>query len=290
MLSSLTHQDQIESSTQRVLGIIAGEGKLPPLLAQSAKEKGYRVIALCLTEDAHARMQPHTDGSQFSPPGLLEKNINYLKSNGVQDVVFIGKLNKIQLLRNIFKIDLMAIKEMSKLANMNDGTIQTAAGDFMEKQGLRVVTQSEFLPQLFPQVGVMTTRQPNAAEYVDIDYGFKIAKELARMEIGQTVVVRDRMIIAIEAIEGTDEAIRRGVQLADGPVVVVKVARPVQDQRFDIPAAGMRTLNAMVAKKAGGILAVEAGEVMMVEQEEMIRFADQHQMSIVAVSGNEVRS
>jgi len=283
MLGSLTDRPNKETSTQRVLGVIAGDGKLPPLLSQSAKERGYKVVSLCLTDDAFARMQPLVDAVLHSPPGLLGRNVGWLKEQGVDDVVFIGKLNKVQLLRNILKIDFMAIKEMSKLANLNDGSIQTAVGGFMESHGMRVVTQSEFLPQLFPQVGVMTDRKPTAAEYVDIDFGYKIAKELARMEIGQTVVVRDRMIIAIEAIEGTDEAIRRGVQLADGPVVVVKVARPVQDPRFDIPAAGMRTLNAMVAKKPGGILAVGAGEVMMVEQEEMIRFADEHQMSIVAV-------
>lgn len=275
-----------ETDGRRILGIIAGDGKLPAMLAQSAKEKGYKVVSLALTEDALARMQPLCDAIMHSPPGLLGRNISYLKSQGVQDVVFIGKLNKVQLLRNILKIDLTAIKEMSKLANLNDGSIQTAVGGFMESHGMRVVTQSEFLPQLFPSVGVMTKKQPTAAEYVDIEYGYKIAKELARMEIGQTVVVRDRMIIAIEAIEGTDEAIRRGVQLADGPVIVVKVARPVQDQRFDIPAAGLRTLNAMLAKKPGGVLAVAAGEVMMVEQEEMIRFADEHQIAIVAVSGD----
>jgi len=286
MLSSLTQKEMKETDGRRILGIIAGDGKLPPMLAQSAKEKGYKVVSLALTEDALARMQPLCDAIMHSPPGLLGRNISYLKSQGVQDVVFIGKLNKVQLLRNILKIDLTAIKEMSKLANLNDGSIQTAVGGFMESHGMRVVTQSEFLPQLFPSVGVMTKKQPTAAEYVDIEYGYKIAKELARMEIGQTVVVRDRMVIAIEAIEGTDEAIRRGVQLADGPVIVVKVARPVQDQRFDIPAAGLRTLNAMLAKKPGGVLAVAAGEVMMVEQEEMIRFADEHQIAIVAVSGD----
>lgn len=286
MLSSLTQKEMKETDGRRILGIIAGDGKLPAMLAQSAKEKGYRVVSLALTEDALARMQPLCDAIMHSPPGLLGRNISYLKSQGVQDVVFIGKLNKVQLLRNILKIDLTAIKEMSKLANLNDGSIQTAVGGFMESHGMRVVTQSEFLPQLFPSVGVMTKKQPTAAEYVDIEYGYKIAKELARMEIGQTVVVRDRMVIAIEAIEGTDEAIRRGVQLADGPVIVVKVARPVQDQRFDIPAAGLRTLNAMLAKKPGGVLAVAAGEVMMVEQEEMIRFADEHQIAIVAVSGD----
>jgi DUF1009 family protein len=286
MLSSLTQKEMKETDGRRILGIIAGDGKLPAMLAQSAKEKGYKGVSLALTEDALARMQPLCDAIMHSPPGLLGRNISYLKSQGVQDVVFIGKLNKVQLLRNILKIDLTAIKEMSKLANLNDGSIQTAVGGFMESHGMRVVTQSEFLPQLFPSVGVMTKKQPTAAEYVDIEYGYKIAKELARMEIGQTVVVRDRMIIAIEAIEGTDEAIRRGVQLADGPVIVVKVARPVQDQRFDIPAAGLRTLNAMLAKKPGGVLAVAAGEVMMVEQEEMIRFADEHQIAIVAVSGD----
>lgn len=287
MLSSLTKKQEKEAGAKRVLGIIAGDGKLPPLLAQSAREKDYKVVCLALTDDAFQRMQPLCNAIQHSPPGLLGRNIEYLKSQGVQDVVFIGKLNKVQLLRNILKIDLTAIKEMSKLANLNDGTIQTAVGGFMEKLGMRVVTQSEFLPQLFPAIGVMTKRQPTAAEYMDIEYGYKIAKELARMEIGQTVVVRDRMIIAIEAIEGTDEAIKRGVQLADGPVVVVKVARPVQDQRFDIPAAGLRTLSAMLSKKPGGILAVAAGEVMMVEQEEMIRFADEREMSIVAVGGSQ---
>lgn len=281
----MTQKEERQIVSGRVLGIIAGDGKLPPMLAQSAREKGYKVVSLALTEDAQARMQPLCDALLHSPPGLLGRNISWLKTQGVQDVVFIGKLNKVQLLRNILKIDLTAIREMSKLANLNDGSIQTAVGGFMESQGMRVVTQSEFLPQLFPSVGVMTKRQPTAAEYVDIEYGYKIAKELARMEIGQTVVVRDRMIIAIEAIEGTDEAIKRGVQLADGPVVVVKVARPVQDERFDIPAAGLRTLNAMLCKKPGGILALAAGEVMMVEKEEMIAFADEHQMSIVAVSG-----
>ena len=151
MLSSLTKKDQMETSTKRILGIIAGDGKLPPMLAQSAREKDYKVVSLCLTEDAFARMQPLCDEVLESPPGLLGRNLEWMKKQGVQDVVFIGKLNKVQLLRNIFKVDLTALKEMSKLANLNDGSIQTAVGGFMERHGMRVVTQSEFLPQLFPQ-------------------------------------------------------------------------------------------------------------------------------------------
>lgn len=287
MVSSLSTKNQPEYVANRVLGVICGDGKLPGLLAQSAKERGYRVAALCLTENSLSVMKELCDAAQYSPPGYLGKNIEYLKKQGVQDVVFIGKLNKLELLRNVFKFDLSAVRELSRLANFNDDTIQQATGVFMEKHGMRVVTQSQFLPQLFPQVGVLSKRKPTMDEYSDIEYGYKIAKEIAHLEIGQTVVVKDRMILAIEAIEGTDQAIKRGVQLADGPVVVVKVARPVQDARFDIPAAGMRTMNALLAKQPGGVLAVAAGEVMMVEQEEMVRFADAHDMCIVAVNGTQ---
>ncbi len=150
------------------------------------------------------------------------------------------------------------------------------------------MTQPEFLRHLFPEVGVLTQKQPSIEEYADIDYGFKVAKEIARLDIGQTVVVRNRMILAIEAIEGTDEAIKRAANYARGAVVVVKVAKPNQDQRFDIPTVGMSTLTSMLlpeqGKTEGGVLAIEAKETMVVEKDEMISFCDQHNMAMVAVS------
>src|SRR5262249_39573965 len=160
------------------------------------------------------------------------------------------------------------VKELSKLPNFNDDTIQFAMGDIMAAHGVRVLTQSEFLRDLFPGVGVLTTRQPTPEEFGDIHYGLTVAKELARLDIGQTVVVRDRMILAIEAIEGTDEAIKRAVGYARRPVVVVKVAKPNQDQRFDIPTVGLNTLQSMRAKEPGGVLAIEANETMIVDQDE----------------------
>ena len=148
---------------------------------------------------------------------------------------------------------------------------------------MSVLTQREFLHDLFPGVGVLTKRQPSAAEYADIDLGLRVAKEIARLDIGQTVAVKDQMVLAIEAIEGTDQAIRRAVELARGPVVVVKVSKPNQDQRFDVPTVGMSTLQSMLAKQPGGALAIEAGETLVIEREEMIQFADEHNIVIAAV-------
>src|SRR5262249_20945258 len=148
--------------------------------------------------------------------------------------------------------------------NFSDDTIQCAVGDIMESHGVKVLTQSEFLRHLFPEVGVLTKRRPTTEEFADVNYGLKIAKEIARLDIGQTVIVRDRMIIAIEGVEGTDEAIKRAVGYARGPVVVVKVAKPNQDQRFDIPTVGINTLMSMQAQQPGGVLALEAKETFVV--------------------------
>jgi len=272
----------------KALGLVAGEGKLPAILAQAAKEKGYRVVAFALSEMAGEQLQSIVDKVYQIAPGQLGRNRQLFDSEGLKEAVFVGKVPKLNLLRNITKLDWMAIKIISKLPNLNDDAIQFAVGDFMESNGVRVLTQSEFLRHLFPEVGILTRRQPSAEEYADIDYGFKMAKEIARLDIGQTVIVRDRMILAIEAIEGTDEAIKRAANYAGGPVVVVKVAKPNQDQRFDIPTVGMSTLNSMLVpehgKTEGGVLAIEAKETMVVEKDQMVKFCDEHNMSMVAVS------
>lgn len=265
------------------LGLVAGEGKLPSILARSAKEKGYSVVALALSEDAKQRVVPHADKVIMIAPGQLGRNLRLLKENECRHVVFIGKIPKMEFLMNLHKLDWTAIRELSRLPNFSDDTIQFAMGDILETQGIKVLTQSEFLRELFPDYGLITKKEPSALEYADIQYGMRIAKEIARLDIGQTVVVKDQMILAIEAIEGTDEAIRRAVGLAKGPVVVCKVSKPEQDQRFDIPAVGLRTLRAMLSSKPGGALAIEANETMIVEQDEMIAFAEQHDISIVSI-------
>jgi len=283
MTNSVMNEQREAVKTRKRLGLLAGGGKLPGILAQSAKNKGYDVTAFTMAEEAPARVGPHCVKVIEIAPGQLGRNMELIKKEGLEEIVFIGKMHKSELLKSAFKLDWTAVRELSKLTDFSDDAIQSLAGDLAERHGVKVLTQSEFLKHIFPDVGVLTKRQPTADEYVDIEYGINIARELARIHIGQTVVVKDRMILAIEAIEGTDAAIRRGVQLAGGPVVVCKVPKKGKDPRFDTPTVGMNTLEAMVSSKPGGVLAVAANEVLVVEEQEMAAFAERHSISMVSV-------
>jgi len=277
--------NQLQESTTKpgTLGLIAGDGVLPTLLAKSAKARGYKVVALALTEEAFKNLAPNADVNIMIAPGQLGRNFKLLQQNKCDSAVFIGKVKKLNVLKNLHKFDWTAVRELSQLSNLNDDSIQVRMGELIEELGIKVLTQSEFLRELFPEVGVLTKRHPTAQEYVDIEYGMKMAKEIAKLDIGQTVIVRHRILLAVEAAEGTDEAIKRAVQLARGPVIVVKVSKPGQDQRFDIPAVGMTTLESMKCEAGGGVLAVEAHETMVVDREAMIAYADSCGIAMVAV-------
>jgi DUF1009 family protein len=275
--------DDLRVGTQQILGIVAGEGGLPALVAQSAVSRGFSVVALAMSPAASELLRPHCDKVFEIYPGQVSKNIKLAKANGIYDVVMIGKFPKLNILQNITKLDWLAVKELGKLTSFTDDAIQQAVGGLLQREGLNVVPQAQFLRHLFPDVGVLTKRQPTAAEYADIDFGHSVAKEIARLDIGQTVVVRDRIILAVEGAEGTDHAIRRGVELARKPVVVIKVAKLGHDPRFDTPAIGINTLNAMKSTKPGGVLAIGAGETMVVDRDAVIRHADENGMAVVAV-------
>ncbi len=284
MVSQLTASAGQALKPRGTLAIVAGAGKLPVLLARSAKERGYRVASFPFSEDSIANLKPVSDAVHQIYLGALGATLKWVKKENVTDVVFVGKFPKVNLLRTLYKLDWEAVKFLSKLKNFNDESIQLAVGELLESHGVLVRAQSDFLQELFPEVGVLTKRIPTADEYADIEYGIGVARELARQDIGQTVVVRDRMVVALEGLEGTDETIKRGVVLAQKPIVVAKVARPKQDPRFDVPAVGMNTIKAMVAPKPGGVLALEAGGTMMVDRDEMIEFADANHISIVSCS------
>lgn len=286
-MNSATLLDNKQVKQRQKLALVAGEGKLPAIMAQSAKEKGYDVMGLALSEDVLHAITPHCYKAVHIAVGQVGKNLKRVKDEGITEAVFIGRIPKINLLQNIYKFDWMAVKELSKLTNFNDDTIQMAMGDLLDRNDVRVLPQREFLQHLFPQVGVLTRRQPSVADYADINYALKMAKDIARLDIGQTVVVRDRMILAVEAIEGTDNAIKRGVSLARGPVVVAKVAKVKHDQRFDTPTIGITTLKALISgEHKGGVIAIGANETMVIDQEEIVQFADEHNICIVVVDPN----
>lgn len=281
-LSALTNSKS-KAEQKQVIGLVAGEGSLPAILAQAATERGFSVVALALSAQAADTVRPYCAKVFEIIPGQLGRNLKLARTEGIKELVAIGKVPKLNIIHNITKLDWMAIRELSKVTSFSDDALQQAVGKFLDKEGLKILPQSDFLRHLFPEVGVLTKTQPSPEEYADIQYGVPIAKEIARMDVGQTIVVRDRNVLAVEGAEGTDKAIRRGAEIARKPVVVIKVAKHGHDPRFDTPAIGISTLDAMRVDKPGGVLAIGAGETMVVDRELVVRHADAHGISIVVI-------
>lgn len=264
------------------LAIVAGNGELTGTLAKSAKEQGFTTCALAVTDEAESRLKGLCNNVHKFSPGQLSKMLDLIKQEVISQVVFIGKVPKLDLLRNIHKLDFTAIKYLSQLTNLNDDSIHNGIVDLLKKHNVEVLPQTQFLKHLFLEKEILSKRKPTLEERSDIQYGFDVAKKVSGLDIGQTVVVKNKMILAIEAIEGTDEAIKRACLLARSQVVVVKVAKPNQDERFDIPTVGEHTIETL-AKYNGGVLAFEAGKTIVADREKVILAADKFNICLVAV-------
>jgi len=263
------------------LGLIAGSGDLPILLADEAKSKGLDVISIAFTEESAKSLKPFSAVVYKYGIGEAGKILKSLKNERVKDVAMVGKVEKRLLFQNL-KFDLKAIKILSRLRNKNDDTIMLAIINELEKEGMKVLDQFLFLKRLFPSKGNLTKYKPDKRENSDIEYGFTIAKEIAGLDIGQTVVIKDKTILAVEAIEGTDETIKRGCSLCKRGAVVVKVAKPNQDPRFDVPTIGIRTIETIIEGKASAIT-IEADKTMVVNIDKVINMAEENGVSITAV-------
>jgi DUF1009 family protein len=270
-----------------VLGIVAGDGHLPVALVQAAKEQGTKTVVLALSNNAHAAMKPHADTLFECTVGQLGRAQKLLKQEKVSSVQFVGTVPAMNLLFNMHKLDSAALNIISKLPNLNHATLQRALGDFMESSGFQVLEQSTFLDHLFPQSSVLSKRIPTEREYLDIAFGLSEAQQLAENNEGQTVVVCDGKVISQDGVNGTDQTIRLGLRKQAGGVVVCKVARSQQDRRFYIPSVGLGTLKALTAGgRRGNVLAIRAGETMVLELDAMIDYCDCHDLSFVAMDGD----
>ncbi|MDH3974464.1 MAG: UDP-2,3-diacylglucosamine diphosphatase LpxI [Deltaproteobacteria bacterium] len=261
--------------------LIAGGGEIPAILARAAKDKGASFVAVSLTEAAIAPLEGLAECVHSLSIGQVGKIIRTIKKAGINKVVFIGKVRKDLLFEKI-RFDLRAVKLLSSLKNRNDDTIMLALVRAFYDEGIEVLDQTAYLRDLMPAEGVLTKRKPSKKEWLDIRYGMVMAKRSASLDIGQTVIVKDQAIMAVEAIEGTDEAIKRGGLLSKkGGAVVAKVAKPDQDPRFDVPTVGKKTLESM--REAGiTVLAIEAEKTLFVNMDEVIRDADVSGISIVS--------
>lgn len=269
-----------QNSQKTKLCLIAGNGELPTLLANSAISQGVDLTVFAVTKDAYKNLKDKYQTFKFAPTEIFQM-VDHLKEHGISKLTFIGKVPKLDFFKNIHKLDPRIMSLVKDLSNLKDDSLHLALADFLAEQGLEIINQTQYLKDLFPAAQIFTNRAPGAEEQQDINFGIEMAKGIAALDIGQTVVVNNRSPLAIEAIEGTNECIKRAKKLAQGkPIIVCKVSKPKQDQRFDIPTVGLETV-----KTAGkdSIIAFEAKETFFVNQKEAIDFANKNNICIIAI-------
>lgn len=263
-------------------GLIAGDGTLPVKMAQYAKENGFEVICISFSKDNLAQLKKYCTKVYSCHPGEINKIENILKDEQIKQLTFLGKVNKSVLLQ-LYKFDSRAIEILKTVERLNDDEVMLLIVKEMEKIGITVLDQTIFIKNLMIPAGVLGKHKPTKEQMEDVNYGFWLAKEMGKIDVGQSVVIKDKMIMAVEAIEGTDKCIKRGAKLAKKNASVVKVSKPKQDKRFDIPTVGLKTLHTMKRYKAN-LLAVEANETIIVDQEKVIKYADDNHIVLMAVS------
>ena len=264
------------------IGILAGAGKLPVECARAAQQLGYEVYAVGLLAETDPEIANFaTDYKQISV-AQLDAILNYLTQNNLQQVTMIGKVTKELLFNGAVQPDARMLQLIMSLPDRKDDTIMLAFVRELAKAGLQTFDQTALIRKLMPHRGTISSREPTEAERSDMEFGFMVAKELGRLDIGQTAVVKSRAVMALEAIEGTDECIRRGGKLANGGAVVTKVSKPAQDNRFDVPTVGRKTLEVM-AEVGATALAIEADKTLLVDRENAVNFANEKGICIVAL-------
>ncbi len=262
------------------LGIIAGGGPLPVIAAREARVQGLEVVAVAIEEAAVCDLAGEVDAISWVGAGQLGRLIAALKRERVVDAVMLGKI-PLTLLFSRVKTDLEGILFYLKLKDRRGDSILAGLGDVLAKEGITLHDCRRFLSSVVLRKGQLTARAPSPEEQRDISFGREIARAIAHLRIGQTVVVKRRAVLAVEGIEGTDAAIRRGGALGNGKVVVVKVGRPDQDMRFDLPVVGPDTVAAL--EEAGATaLALDADHTLMLDQEKVVMTADRLGLAIVA--------
>ena len=270
------------------LGLLAGIGHLPVDVAQSAKKLGYKVLAIAVVADTDPELPENADVFYTINVGKAGKILQTLKRHDVKNVTMIGKVTKEVLYKNGAIIpDLTTIRLLSSLPDRKDDTIMNAIVKLIEDAGMHVMDQTALIQPLLPEPGVLTRRKPTEQEWKDMQFGFRVAKELGRMDIGQTVVVKNQAVMALEAIEGTDACILRGGFLGKGGVIVAKTAKPAQDNRFDMPSVGTTTLTSMIHAGATGIV-IEAGRTLLVDRKRTLAMAEEKGITIVSMSESEL--
>ena len=270
----------IQTETDKI-GIIAGGGQFPLLFAKAAHSQGLKVYAAAHQGETDKALVDHVERLQWVKLGQLGKIISFFKQERIKKTVFIGSITKTNIFRDV-RPDLKGLGLWNKINIKQDDAILRAVADRLEKDGIEVVASTGYVPELLFPKGILTKKKPTKDQMVDIIYGWGIARSLGNLDIGQCVVVRNQTVLAVEAIEGTDATILRGGTLGKEKAVVVKLRKPKQDLRFDLPAIGMKTIDSMKEVKAS-VLAVEAEYALFFDRDAVIQAADNAGIVIVGV-------
>ncbi len=273
-------------TTMAKLGIIAGGGQFPLLVAQAARENGRETVVVAHRGESWQELDAVADHCLWVKLGQLQKLLNYFHRHGVRECVLAGTITKTRIFRDVWP-DFKALGLWRRIDARQDDAILRALAQLLADENIEVVASTLYLQNLLFPLGNLGRKKPNAQQWEDIRFGWRIAREVGALDIGQCVVVRDRAVLAVEAIEGTDAAIRRGGELAGEDAVVVKVRKPNQDFRFDLPAIGPQTITGMSNVKAA-VLAVEAEQALLFDPEETINLADRAGIAILGLTeGND---
>lgn len=264
------------------IGLIAGSRRFPLIFCQAAKKRKYQIVAVAIKGDTCRRLKNYADKVYWLGLADYSRLFEIFKREGITKITMAGQISPHRLFSKDIDKDPALKNLLEGIQNKKADTIFGAVAGMLEDAGFELMDSAAFIEDLLPQKGVLTRRQPSFGEWEDIYFGVDLAKEIAFLDIGQTVAVKDKAVIAVEALEGTDNLIRRSGQIAGGGQAIVKVSKPNQDRRFDIPVVGLNTVKNLVKAKAK-LLAIEAGKTLFIDKEPSLKLANQRGICIVAL-------
>ncbi|MFY9223363.1 MAG: UDP-2,3-diacylglucosamine diphosphatase LpxI [Blastocatellia bacterium] len=261
-------------------GLLAGNGRFPFLVLDAARSQGVEMVVAAIKEETFPELAQHAKTIEWLHIGQLGKLIKFFQREGVTHALMAGQVKHNQIFSGAIP-DFRMVKMLAGLLTKNTNSLIGAVTKELASEGITVIDSTSFLTPLLAQNGVLTTRSVNEKEQADIDYGIEVAREVARLDLGQTIVVSDRAVVAVEAMEGTDATILRAATLVNGrPLTVVKVAKPNQDMRFDVPVVGRPTIETMIKANATAI-SITAEKTLIFDREEMLLLANKNQIAIL---------
>jgi len=266
------------------LGLLAGNGRFPFLVAQEARRQGRAVVAVAINEEADPALEEVVDKISWVFVGQLSKWVKIFRKEGINEVIMAGMFRHSNMYQDFkrFHPDVRALKLFWRLKDRKADTILGGLANELATSGITLLPSVKYLKHCLSPEGVLTNNKLSKEEKDDIRFGYDIAKSMAGLDIGQTVCVKNKAVIAVEAMEGTDRCIQRAGDMARRNFVIVKVSKPKQDLRFDVPVIGLNTIQC-VQEAGGGVLAIEAGKTLILDKEKLLQWANKEKISIVGV-------